>query len=40
MNSGGMVDGFDHGVDGSVGGLIMGYDAPIDMGQPDRRARR
>src|SRR5688572_16068198 len=28
MNSGGTVDGFDHGVDGSVGGLILGDDTP------------
>ena len=40
MNSGGMVDGFDHGVDGSVGGVIMGDDTPIDVREPDCDARR
>ena len=40
MNSGGVVDGFDHGVDGSVGGLIMGYDTAVGVREPDRRARR
>jgi hypothetical protein len=40
MNPGGMVDRFDDGVDGSVGGVFMGYDTPIDVREPDRHARR
>ena len=40
MNSGGVVDGFDHGVDGSVGGLIMDCDTPVDVRESDRRERR
>ena len=40
MNSGGMVDGFDDSVDGSVGGLIVGDDPAVGVRERDSRARR
>ena len=40
LNTGCVVDGFDHSVHGSVGGLIVGDDAAVGVREPDRDARR
>ena len=40
MNSGGMVDGFDHRIDGSIRGLIVGDDTAVCVRELDRDARR
>ncbi len=40
MNSGGMVDSFDDGVDGAIRDLIFSDDAAVGVGELDRDARR
>jgi hypothetical protein len=40
LNTSCVVDGFDHSVDRSIGGLLLGDDAAVGMRQPDGDARR